>query len=411
MDRFDRLLATPPLPEALLSLPAAADAFLVGGALRNALLGMDVSDFDFATPFDPTDLARAFARGCGGRWFMLDPRRNQSRVVWTGTKGAALTFDFAPFRAADLTGDLRGRDFTVNALALALGSRTLHDPLQGQKDLTAALLRDCDPPAFGDDPLRVLRAVRLALTLGFGIETATWSRATQAVELLAEVPAERRGDEVVRIVNDPRAGLGLELLLRLGAAAYLFGPSLGSDARWQQGATLVLAQLHEFAALAKNRWPAAAALLDAPVGRSLTRLGRLRLAAILAAGEGDLVNLDARLALGQETLQALRVLVPLTAGTISLPPSVSGRRALARWAAQEPCVIDRLLLGAALRAGRGRAGAAARGVGGLPGAGGAGADPRPRRRPLDRPQPGSGTRAPARRTARQAAQSRALRRG
>lgn len=355
MDPFDWLLATPPLPEALLNLPAAANAFLVGGALRNALLGMAVSDFDIATPFDPTDLARDFARACGGHWFLLDPGRNQSRVVWHGSAPSPLTFDFAPFRAADLAGDLRGRDFTVNALALSLGSRTLHDPLGGREDLTARLLHDCDPQAFEDDPLRVLRAVRLVLALGFMIEKDTWKRAQNAAHLLAGVAAERRGDEVVRIVNSPGAEEGLVLLLELGTTGCLFGPHRGNEKEWLGSASRVLGRLQAFVAAATDQMSPVAALLDEAVGRSLSRLGRLRLAAILAAGGCDLVQLDERLALGLETKQALKHLLPLVTGAIPLPPKLPGRRARARWAAQEPFVIDRLLLASALTpAGEGR---------------------------------------------------------
>ena len=216
MDPVDRLLAIPPLSTALLPLPGAADLYLVGGALRNALLGLPVSDFDFASPVDPTALARRFASNCGGRWFCLDVARCQSRVVWAGKGIGPLTFDFAPFRATDLEGDLRARDFTVNALALSLRTRTLHDPLGGGDDLARALLRACSPQAFTDDPLRILRAARLAVGLGFRIAAATQEQAATAAGGLGEVAAERRGDELVRIANQPLAAAGLELLLRLG---------------------------------------------------------------------------------------------------------------------------------------------------------------------------------------------------
>jgi poly(A) polymerase len=348
METFTRLLETPPLPQALLPLPGAAEAFLVGGALRNARLGLPVTDFDFATPFDPSSLARAFAARCGGRWFVLDAWRNQSRVVWTSPAGTLLSFDFAPFRAADLAGDLRGRDFTVNTLALALGSRQLFDPLGGAADLAARLLRDCAAGTFTEDPLRILRAVRLAVTLGFAIEAGTWERAGQNAELLHGVPAERRADEVVRIVNHPRAAAGLELLARLGVVSQLFGPRPASASRWLEQAAAGLARLTEFAAWLPDRHPQLAALLIAPVGRSLLRLGRLRLACIIAPGSFDPAAVEERLALGRETLMALEHLLPVVSGSHPPPPTRPTRRSQARWAAQEAFTEDRLLLAAAL---------------------------------------------------------------
>lgn len=347
MTAFSGLLAIPPLSTALLPLPAAGEAFLVGGALRNTLLGLPVTDFDFVTPFDPTALARAFATHCGGRWFVLDASRSQSRVVWTSPEGTLLTFDFAPYRAADLDGDLHGRDFTVNALALALGTGKLYDPLKGVEDLEARLLRECAPKAFTEDPLRILRSVRLAVILDFTIEPGTWVRATGNADLLAYVPAERRGDEVVRIVNHSRAAAGPELLAGLGLVAQLFGTKAAGDPEWRGRAGERLARLDEFTAWLGSRRPQMYDLLEAPVGRSLSRLGRLRLACLLGPGPLDTADLDARLALGRETLDALELLHPIATETLAIPP-LPTRRARARWAEPEPYAEDRLLLSAAL---------------------------------------------------------------
>ncbi len=350
MTIFTKLLTTPPLPTALLPLPAAAEAFLVGGALRNARLGLQVTDFDFVTPFDPTALARAFAAHCEGRWFVLDASRSQSRVVWTTPEGSLLTFDFAPYRAANLDGDLRGRDFTVNALALALGSGELYDPLHGARDLEARLLRECAPNAFTDDPLRILRTVRLAVTLDFTIESTTRERAANNADLLAYVPAERRGDEVVRIVNHPRAAAGLGFFDGLGLVPQLFGERSGAEPRWLERAEDGLARLADFAAWLHHHRPQLADLLSVPVGRSLSRLGRLRLACLLGPGPLDASDLDSRLALGRETLDALKRLHPLAAGTPAFPPSLPTPRARARWAEPEAYAEDWLLFSAALTA-------------------------------------------------------------
>ncbi|HKK02242.1 MAG TPA: hypothetical protein VJ955_08745, partial [Desulfuromonadales bacterium] len=99
------------IPELIRLLPADQPCYLVGGALRDWLLGRSAADFDFTTPDDPTPLAKRWADATGGRWFMLDDERAYSRVVLRSATGI-LTYDFAPFRAADLLADLALRDFT-----------------------------------------------------------------------------------------------------------------------------------------------------------------------------------------------------------------------------------------------------------------------------------------------------------
>jgi len=349
MDDFDRLLATPPLPEALLSLPAASGAFLVGGALRNTRLGRPVTDFDFATPFDPTDLARSFAKRCDGSWFLLDRERHQSRVTWTGANGAGLTFDFAPFRAADLDGDLRDRDFTINAIAISLADRRCYDPLGGQEDIARRELRLCTEHAFRADPLRLLRLVRLAATLDFNVERQTGLRAAAEAGLLAGVAAERRGDELVRVVNDSSVGRGLELCGEIGALPFLLGPGRQDSSGFFAKAADGLRRLDTFIGWLGCHRPQASELLFQPVSRSLLRLGRLRLALVLAAGDHDPVAAESLLALGQENLRALECLCPLPeSGLSTAPPADFGKRALARWADQHPFPVDQLLLASAL---------------------------------------------------------------
>ncbi|AMV72331.1 cytidine-specific tRNA nucleotidyltransferase [Desulfuromonas sp. DDH964] len=349
MDEFERLLATPPIPEALLPIPAAAEAFLVGGALRNARLHLSVTDFDFATPFDPTELARSFARRCGGRWFLLDRERNQSRVSWTGPDGAVLTFDFAPFRAADLDGDLRDRDFTVNAIAISLADHRCYDPLQGEEAIARRELQLCADYAFRADPLRLLRLVRLATTLDFSVETRTWQRAAAEAGLLAGVAAERRGDELVRLVNDTSVARGVELLGEIGAIPFLFGPGRQDSSSFFTKSVDGLRRLNTFIDWLGSHSPQVSAVLFQPVSRSLLRLGRLRLALVLGAGNHDPVSAEALLALGQENLRALQILCPLSESGFSAPPPTGlGQRALARWADQYPFPVDQLLLASAL---------------------------------------------------------------
>lgn len=214
------------LPQLLSCLQLGQSCHLVGGALRDFLLGRAITDFDFATSFDPTDLARTFARQIDGHWFLLDEKRRQSRVVCKAD-GFPYTYDFAPFRASSLHGDLLRRDFTVNAIALDLAglspSPHLIDPLGGQGDLKRSILSDCSPCGFADDPLRILRGVRLARVLNFDLEPETFKRMKDSVSGLAQVAPERVGSELIQIFHADDGTRSLPQMEVLGLFPILFG--------------------------------------------------------------------------------------------------------------------------------------------------------------------------------------------
>ncbi|PLX92493.1 MAG: hypothetical protein C0621_09545 [Desulfuromonas sp.] len=180
-------------------LPGLVDAtisplYLVGGAVRDTLVQRPIHDLDLVTPDDPTPLARTLARHMGAKWFMLDQKRRQSRVLLPGQEG--LTVDFAPFRASTLEADLRARDFTLNACALdlrrPLAFETLIDPLGGREDLARGILRACSPTVLKDDPLRLLRGVRYLLEFELTLDPASEGWLRQASPALSGIAGERR---------------------------------------------------------------------------------------------------------------------------------------------------------------------------------------------------------------------------
>ncbi|HEX2770057.1 MAG TPA: CCA tRNA nucleotidyltransferase, partial [Geobacteraceae bacterium] len=133
------------------------DAYLVGGYLRDCLLGRESKDLDFALSGAWEELPRNFAARIRGRFFWLDEKRLQGRVV--KKSGDEISFsDFAPMRGGTVMDDLRLRDFTINALALPLDGerRELIDPLAGRDDLLHGMIRACSTAAFDDDPLRLM---------------------------------------------------------------------------------------------------------------------------------------------------------------------------------------------------------------------------------------------------------------
>lgn len=194
------------------TLPVEQPVFLVGGAVRDALMGIASHDLDFVLAGNPRPLARKLANTLHGAYYLLDAERNTARVILT--EDGPLTFlDFASLRGASLEEDLKARDFTLNAMAVSADEpQKLLDPLGGAADLYKKILKACSPGAFMDDPLRILRGVRLAAAHTFRIEPATRGWMRQAAGELGRVSAERVRDELFKILEGPRVSAALRTL-------------------------------------------------------------------------------------------------------------------------------------------------------------------------------------------------------
>ena len=208
--------------EALRAVRAAlvdTPAWLVGGATRDRELGRDTFDLDIVVDGDPATAARAVARAAGrAACFELSEDFSGWRVV---ARDRSWQVDVQPMRGGSLSADLSLRDFTVNAIATpaAGGEPIYYDPLGGCADIAARRLRMASPRAFADDPLRVLRLVRLALDLGFEPDPDTARAASVAAPDLRRVSGERVFMELRRIVASPGALDGLALMDSLGITA------------------------------------------------------------------------------------------------------------------------------------------------------------------------------------------------
>jgi poly(A) polymerase/tRNA nucleotidyltransferase (CCA-adding enzyme) len=215
-----------PLLRAAVAAGAGADAVLVGGAVRDALLkraGRREVDVDLTVARGALDLARRVAERVGGAYLTLDAERGAARVVTSAGQ-----LDVADWRAPTLAEDLAARDFTINAIAVPLralvrdGVAPIVDPTGGLADLGAARVRPAGPGVLGEDPLRTLRGVRLEATLGFRL-TAEAARAIRSAGPgLAHVSAERQRDELLVLLGLPRAGRALRRLDALGLLPALF---------------------------------------------------------------------------------------------------------------------------------------------------------------------------------------------
>ena len=196
------------------------EAYLVGGCVRDWLLGRSSHDIDFAVAGDAVRLARRVADRMGGAFVLLDEERCTGRVVTRGEDGQRLFIDFAQLQGDDIITDLSKRDFTINAIAVAVevgtGSRII-DPYDGRRDVQLGLVRAVSETAFQDDPLRTLRAVRIAAEMEeASIEQRTEDLLRRAAHLLVNVSAERVRDELAKIVALPGAAQNLRYLDELG---------------------------------------------------------------------------------------------------------------------------------------------------------------------------------------------------
>ena len=177
------------------------EAYLVGGTVRNLLIRgrLETRDLDVAIPDDPLVAAEAVAKHLEGAFVPLDERA--VRVVFPGP-AIRWQLDVARYRGPTIREDLALRDFTVNAMATPLVGGVpgeLLDPTGGRADLAAGIVRHVFAGAFADDPLRTLRAVRLAAALNGAIAPETRALIRQAAPSLARVAGERVRDEVVKI--------------------------------------------------------------------------------------------------------------------------------------------------------------------------------------------------------------------
>lgn len=187
--------------------------FLVGGWVRDRLIGILSRDYDFIVQGD----VKGFAGRLSGKWgasFFVMGRRDPPNYRIAGPD---YTVDMAPQVPEGLEQELSRRDFTINTMAFSLGDRKFIDPLGGGRDLSARLVRMVSAAVLNADPIRMLRAVRLTTVLeGFQLEPSTASEIRRHPDRLSQSAAERIREEMDRIMVSGRASQGLSLMQDLG---------------------------------------------------------------------------------------------------------------------------------------------------------------------------------------------------
>jgi poly(A) polymerase len=202
---------------------------LVGGPVRDAFLGREVTDLDFTTDADPDQILAILEPVADAHWDIgrefgtIGARIGDAIVEITTYRSDA--YDGATRKPAvafgsSLEEDLGRRDFTINAMALRLPECVLVDPSGGVEDLLAGVLRTPGEPevSFGDDPLRMMRAARFTAQLGFRLDDAAAAAATRLAESIAIVSRERVSDELRKLLLAARPADGIRVLVETGVA-------------------------------------------------------------------------------------------------------------------------------------------------------------------------------------------------
>jgi putative nucleotidyltransferase with HDIG domain len=266
-------------------------AWLVGGAVRDRLLGRPTSDYDVAVAGEPRVVARQLAQLISGPRFALSEGFGGWRVISADRRW---NVDLVPLLGGSIDADLRQRDLTINAIAQSLPGGELIDPFGGVSDLHERRLRMVSAEAFAEDPLRSLRLVRMACELDFSVERETATAAARNAPGLALVAPERLFAELKRIISSDRAVSGIQWIDELGITPVLL-PELAALHGVEQSPYHHLdVYEHTLAVLAEaievERDPAqflgahaqtVSQFLSLPLANELTRWQALRLGALL----------------------------------------------------------------------------------------------------------------------------------
>ncbi len=223
----------PKVKEILGALEGAGfEAYAVGGCVRDIIMDRHPTDWDVTTNATPEQIQKLFPDNFYDNAFgtVTIKTRDEDPIVWTvqvtpyRTEGAysdkrhpdTVTF------ATTLAEDLSRRDFTVNAIAISLDG-TAVDPYRGRDDIARGLIRAVGDPKerFDEDALRIMRAVRFATALEFSIEDATLKAVTAFADTIKNISVERVRDELIKIINAPRAAHGIQLLFDVGLLQYI----------------------------------------------------------------------------------------------------------------------------------------------------------------------------------------------
>ncbi|MFZ4826356.1 MAG: hypothetical protein ACOYLB_03285 [Phototrophicaceae bacterium] len=291
--------------------------YIVGGAVRDALMRRPIKDIDLATPANSIQLGKLIANHFNGEFYILDRERGVGRAI-IHTLYGRVEIDVAQFRGDEntLLADLIDRDFTINAMVVDMHTDLTHfiDPLHGEQDVIAKVIRRCSPSSLANDPLRALRAIRQSVALNFRIEPHTLEDIKQVAGELERVSPERVRDELFKILAGRHVTRAIKVALRLN----LLEACLPLPTAQQENALALLQSLESFVERL-SPFPVDTVVTNFSYGLLLMQLQHLR---------PDLQTHLARMLTPPRPHQALLLLTPL------LHPMVTTEAQLERFTEQ-----------------------------------------------------------------------------
>lgn len=290
MSTIERLFSAPVVEATAAALRDGDPAWIVGGAVRDAVLGREVTDLDLAVAGDPGAAAKTIAKEIGEHAFELSAEFRTWRVA---AQRHGWQIDLTALRGEGIESDLAERDFTIGAVAVPLAGGEPIDPYAGLVDLADKRLRAVGERSFTEDPLRLLRAARLAAEMGLEIEPRTVALAHAAASHAADPAGERQLAELRQLMGGPDPLRGLRLLGELGLTAVVLpeveelrgveqGPNHHLDVYDHTIAVLehTLEVERDLDRFAGERAAEVAALLDEPLADEMDRRTALRFGAL-----------------------------------------------------------------------------------------------------------------------------------
>ena len=332
----ERVRRLPGMERLLPALEGLPPAHLVGGAVRDLLLGGDPLDIDIAIEGDARSAARALAERLGGETRVYDRFGTADVIVGGQTLHLVSTREetydtpgeLPRVTQASLSDDLRRRDFTVNAMAIGLTGDDfghLYDPHSGLGDIGAGVIRVLHDRSFLDDPTRLLRAIRYATRLGFDLdpETERLAREAVAADALSTVSGARIRDELMDLLRETDAPAAIERMrdLEIHSALHpeldpdpelVAAAALGATAIGADRAVSALAALVESAPEELDLW-LADLHLPAEERDAASRAARVGARIAMTLRERDHSPSELRELLGREPLEALALALALRA--------------------------------------------------------------------------------------------------
>lgn len=196
--------------------------YLVGGVVRDEFTGSFPHDIDLIVFGNIRSYVKAVATDLKSPFFIMDDVRDSARIIVDGQNEKPLIIDFIASRGATIATDLTEHDFTLNAIAVDINDLdVLIDPLNGLQDIKDKILRVCSSHAMLDDPLRILRGIRLVFQFGLKVDPETLRLMKAASTGLKNISGERIRDELFKMLVGPQASTAVRLLDQIGALVHI----------------------------------------------------------------------------------------------------------------------------------------------------------------------------------------------